>query len=120
MEILYRVDKMTFKDRESAEQYERKLTGSLVTKANLYKSFYLPTAFRNYKKSLERLREAREYFRIKSYTRITELCTAHEEWLEKKRILRERIAEYRNTKALIRSLSATEKQQKNKKTESKK
>lgn len=120
MEILYRVDKMTFTDRESAEQYERKLVDSLVTKLNLYKSFYLPTAFRNYKKSLERLRDAREYFRIKSYTRITELCTAHEEWLEKKRIIHERIAEYRNTKALIRLLSVTEKRQKNKKTERKK
>lgn len=120
MEILYRVDKMTFKERESAERYEQEFRASLVTKANLYKSFYLPVAFRNYKKGLERLREARKYFRIKSYTRICELHTAHEEWLEKKRILRERIAEYRNTKALIKQLSTAENTQKNKKTESKK
>lgn len=120
MEILYRVNKMTFKDIESALRYEREYRGSLVAKKNAYKHFYLPEAFEHYKKSLERLRAAREYFRIKSYTRICELHTAHEELLEKKRILRERIAEYKNTKALIRSLSTTEKQQKNKKTESKK
>lgn len=120
MEIIYKVGNRTFEDKKVAEEFERKYKDSLVAKINVYKSFHLPVAFRNYKKSLERLREAREYFRIKSYTRITELCTAHEEWLEKKRILRERIAEYRNTKALIRLLSATEKQQKNKKTESKK
>lgn len=120
MEILYRVDKMTFKDRESAERYEREYRDSLVARKNAYKHFYLPVAFEHYKKSLERLRDAREYFRIKSYTRICELRNAHEELLEKKRILRERIAEYRNTKALIRLLSATEKQQTNKKTESKK
>lgn len=120
MEILYRVDKMTFKDRESAERYEREYKDTLVAKKNAYKHFYLPVAFEHYKKSLERLRDAREYFRIKSYTRICELHTAHEEWLEKKRILRERIAEYRNTKALIKQLSTAENTQKNKKTESKK
>lgn len=120
MEILYRVDKMTFKDRESAERYEREHRDSLVAKKNAYKHFYLPVAFEHYKKSLERLRDARKYFRVKSYTRICELHTAHEEWLEKKRILRERIAEYRNTKALIKQLSTAENTQKNKKTESKK
>ena len=120
MEILYRVDKMTFKDRESAERYERELRDSLVAKANKYKHVYMPVAFRNYRKSLERLREARGYFRIKNHTQICELHIAHEEWLEKKQILRERIAEYRNTKALIRQLSTTEKIQTNKKTESKK
>lgn len=109
MEILYRVNNVTFKDKKSAERYERDLRESLVSKKNTYKRFYLPVAFSYYKKSLEKLREARKCFRIKSYTRITELCRTHEEWLEKKRILRERIAEYRNTKALIRSLSATEK-----------
>lgn len=120
MEILYRVGKMVFKDRESAERYERELRDSLVARANSYKSSCLPVAFRNYKKGLERLREARSFFSIKSYTRICELHEAHEDWLEKKRILRERIAEYRNTKALIKQLSTAENTQKNKKTESKK
>lgn len=120
MEILYRVGKMTFKDRESAERYEREYRDTLVTKKNAYKHFYLPEAFEHYKKSLERLRDAREYFRIKSYTRICELHAAHEEFLEKKRILHERIAEYRNTKALIKQLLTAENTQKNKKTESKK
>lgn len=109
METLYRVDKMTFKDRESAEQYERKLQVSLVAKKNSYKSFYLPVAFKYYKKSLEGLRDARKNLRIKNYTSVSNLCTTYEEWFEKKRILCERIAEYRYTKALIRSLSATEK-----------
>ena len=108
MEILYRVDKLTFKDRESALRYEREYRDSLVAKANAYKHSYLPKAFGFYKKSLERLRDARAFFSIKSYTRICELHTAHEEWLEKKRILRERIAEYRNTKALIKQLSTAE------------
>lgn len=120
MEILYRVDKMTFKDRESAEQYERKLQNSLVSRKNAYKNFYLPVAFEHYKKSLEGLRDARKLLRIKSCTSVSNFCTAYEEWQAKKRVLRERIAEYRNTKALIRSLSATGKQQKNKKTEGKK
>lgn len=120
MEILYKVDKMTFKDRESAERYEREYRDSLQAKKIAYKRFYLPSAFEFYKESLERLRDARKYFRIKNYTRICELRAAHEEWSEKRRILCERIAEYTHTKALIRSLSTTEKQQKNKKTESKK
>lgn len=120
METLYRVDKMTFKDIESAERYERKLQTSLVTRINMYKSFYLPTAFKHYKLSLEKLKTAKANFKMKNYTSVSNLREAYEELFAKKRILRERIAEYRNAKALIRSLSATGKQQKNKKTESKK
>lgn len=120
MEIVYKVGEKTFTDKKEAEAYEKKTLTWLMAKKNQYKSFYLPLAFRHYRKSLERLREAREYFRIKSLTRICELHEAHEEWLAKKRILRERIAEYRNTKTLIKLLSTAENTQKNKKTESKK
>lgn len=120
METVYKVGEKIFTDKAEAEAYEKKTLTQLVAKKNLYKHFYLPLAFRHYRKSLERLREAREHFRIKSFAQISELHTAHEEWFTKKRIMHERIAEYRNTKALIRLLSATEKQQKNKKTESKK
>ena len=120
MEILYRVDKLTFKDRESAERYEQELKDSLVAKANAYKRIYMPIASRNYRKSLERLRNARGYFRIKNLTQICELHIAHEEWLEKKRILRDRIAEYKNARALIKQLSTDENTQNNKKKESKK
>lgn len=120
MEIVYKVGEKTFTDKKEAEAYEKRTLTWLVAKKNQYKRFYLPLAFKHYKSSLERLHDAREFFRIKSYTRITELCTAHEEWLAKKRILRERIAEYRNTKALIKQLSTAEKIQNNKKTESKK
>lgn len=109
MEILYRVDKMTFKDKESAEQYERKLQNSLVSRKNMYKSFYLPTAFRHYKLSLEKLKVAKANFKMKNYTSVSNLLDAYGEVLAKKRILRERIAEYRNTKALIKQLSTAPK-----------
>lgn len=120
MEILYRVDKMTFKDRESAERYERGYRDSLVARKNAYKHFYLPVAFEHYKKSIEKVKAERKVFRMKSFTRVSELYVACEDMFEKKRILRERIAEYRNTKALIKQLSTAEKIQTNKKTESKK
>lgn len=120
MEIVYKVGEKTFTDKKEAEVYEKKTLAWLVARKNMYKHFYLPLAFKHYKHSLGRLHDAREYFRIKSLSRISELHEAHEEWLEKKRILRERIAEYRNTKELITQLSTAENAQKNKKTESKK
>lgn len=110
MEILYKVGDKIFKNKKDAEFYEDEKLKILIAKMNSFKHFYLPLAFEDYRKSLEKLRDARKFFRIKNYTQIENLHTAHKEWLEKKRILRENISEYRNTKKLIRLLLATKKQ----------
>ena len=120
MEILYRVGNRTFEDKGVAEEFQMKYRNSLLSKINQYKHFYLPVAFKFYKSSLEELRDARTSLRIKSYSAVTHLFSAYDKYNERKKALHERIAEYRHTKALIRLLSTTEKQQKNKKTESKK
>lgn len=115
MEIVYKVDKRTFKDREEAEQYEKELRSSLVTKKHAYKHFYLPTGFRNYVNSLKKLKSARKNLKIRNYTSVANLCTAHEEWLVKKQKLREYITEYKDIKNLIRQLSTAKKTKKIKK-----
>ncbi len=106
MEIVYKVSERTFKCREEAERYEQQLRVSIVTKKHSYKHFYLPTAFRNYVNSLKKLKLARKNLKLKNYTSVADLCTAYEECLMRKQALLKRIEEYKDTKALLRQLSA--------------
>lgn len=109
MEILYRVGDKTFEDKKDAEEFQKKWRDSLVSKINQYKHFYLPVAFKYYKSSLEELKDARASFRIKSYSAVTRLFSAYEKYHARKRVLRERIVEYKNTKSLMKQLSTVPK-----------
>ena len=120
MEILYRVGKRTFDDKKAAEDFERKYKESLVERVNMYKTLYLPIANGRYERSLKELKTAHANFKTRSFTSISNLESACESYVSAKKALRERIEEYRSTKALIKQLSTATDQQKNKKTESKK